>query len=66
MKSWKTTAAGIASAVAALANAASAWLDNDPATNPDWVLVGSVLAAAVGLLWARDNNKRSEDVGAGR
>jgi len=64
VKSWKTTAAGIAAAIAAIATAASAYLDGDPATEPEWGIVVAALSAAIGLFMARDNDKRSEDVGA--
>lgn len=64
MRSWRTTLAGIAVIIAALATAVSAQFDGDPATVPQWETVLTLAAAGVGLLWARDNNKRSEDVGA--
>jgi hypothetical protein len=60
--SWKTTTAGIAAAVAAIANAISAQFDGDPATNPEWGLVIAAVSAAVGLFKARDNDVSSEDV----
>lgn len=66
MKSWKTTLAGIAGVVAAVASAVQAQFDGNPATVPDWGLVGALLATGVGLLLARDNNKTSEQVGARR
>jgi hypothetical protein len=65
MKSWKTTVCGILAAVAAgITLVAIPMLDNDPATTANW---GAFLAAAVaglGLLFARDHDKTSEDVGA--
>ena len=64
MKSWKTTVAGIAGVVAAIASAIQAQFDGNPATVPDWGLVGALLATAIGLLFARDNDKTSEAVGA--
>ena len=64
MKSWKTTLAGIAAVVAALAAAVAAKLDGDPATVADWGAVLAALSAGAGLLFARDNDKTSEDVGA--
>lgn len=64
MKSWKTTASGIAVIVAALANAAVSMLDNNPSTNPDWNALFVAVAAGVGLVIARDNKVTSEDVGA--
>lgn len=64
MKSWKTTAAGVAAAIAAIATAAKALWDGDPATSPEWGVVAAAVSAAIGLFLARDNDKRSEDVGA--
>ena len=64
MKSWKTTVAGIAGVIAAIATAVQAQFDADPATVPDWAMVGGLLAAGIGLLLARDNNKTSEQAGA--
>ncbi len=66
MQSWKTTLAGIAAIVAAVATAVSAHFDNDPATLPDWTMVIAVITAGVGLVLARDNDKSSEQVGAGK
>ena len=66
MKSWKTTLAGIAAIVAAVATAVSAQFDNDTATVPDWTLVIGMITAGVGLVLARDNDKTSEQVGAGK
>lgn len=66
MKSWKTTLAGIAAIVAAVATAVSAQFDNDPATLPDWTMVIAMITAGVGLVLARDNDKSSEQVGAGK
>jgi hypothetical protein len=67
MKSWKTTAAGILIAIAAIATAAGALLDGDPATTVDMeLLLTAVMGglAAAGLIAARDNDKTSEDTGA--
>lgn len=66
MKSWKTTLAGIAAIVAALATAVSAQFDNNPATVPDWTMVIGMITAGVGLVLARDNDKTSEQVNAGK
>lgn len=61
--SWKTTAAGIAAIVVLLGNAAVALLDGDTATNVDWSsLFAGVSAGLIGI-FARDNNKSSEEVG---
>jgi anti-sigma-K factor RskA len=66
MKSWKTTLAGVAAIVAAVATAVSAQFDNNPATVPDWTLVIGMITAGVGLMFARDDDKTSEQVGAGK
>jgi hypothetical protein len=62
--SWKTTAMGIAGILGIIAGVAKALLDNDPSTNPDWTMVLSGLTAGLTGLFARDNNKSSEAVGA--
>ena len=62
--SWRTTTAGIAAIVAALATAAVALFDADPLTTPDWGAVGAAFMAGDGLLAARDNKVSSEQAGA--
>ena len=64
MKSWKTTVAGILTALIPALTAASAFLDNDPLTIPDWGLAIAGITAGLGLLFARDNNVTSEGAGA--
>jgi len=65
MRSWKTTTCGILAAVAAgITLVAVPLLDEDPATVANWGAFGATLAAAIGLLFARDNDKSSEDAGA--
>jgi hypothetical protein len=64
MKSWKTTTAGIAAIVAALATALGALFDADPLTMPDWGAVGAAVMAGIGLIAARDNGVTSEQAGA--
>lgn len=61
----KTTTVGITAFLALLGQVLAARFDADPNTIPDWEAL--VLAAFVMLhgLFARDNDKRSEDVGAG-
>ena len=62
--SWKTTAAGITSIIAAVAGALNLMFDGSTLTNPDWTsVVASVTAGIVGIA-ARDNDKSSEDVSA--
>lgn len=62
--SWKTTLAGVCTVLAAISAAGKMMLDNDPATNPDWTLAIGAVTAGLGLIFARDNNKTSEDVAA--
>lgn len=62
--SWKTTTAGIAAIVAALATAVGALFDADPTTLPDWGAVAAAVLAGIGLIAARDNNVTSEQAGA--
>jgi ABC-type cobalamin transport system permease subunit len=64
MKSWKTTVGGIGAILAAVGGALNLLFDNNPATNPDWTGVVSAVTAGVGLIFARDNDKTSEDVKA--
>ncbi len=49
-----------------MATALTAQFDNDPATVPNWTMVISMITAGVGLVLARDNDKTSEQVGAGK
>lgn len=64
MKSWKTTAAGVLTALIPVLNAVQAFIDGDPATVPDWGLAIAALTAGLGLIFARDNNVSSEEAGA--
>lgn len=65
MKSWKTTAAGIAAIVAAVATAIVAEFDGNPATTAEWGVVITAVVTGIGLLFARDNKVTSEEAGAG-
>lgn len=62
--SWRTSGAGIAAIVTALAGAASVLLDADPATVPDWTAIVAAVMAGLGLLFARDDKVTSEQSGA--
>lgn len=64
VKSWRTTAAAVAGLLVLLGNAATALLDSDPATMPNWDAIFVMGAPLVGLLFARDNSVSSEDAGA--
>lgn len=63
LNSWKTTTVAVLLAVNGILTAVMAMLDADPATNPDWNLVVSLIVAAVGMLLARDADKSSQDAG---
>jgi hypothetical protein len=66
MKSWKTTLCGILGLVAsAITLIALPLIDADPATTVNWGAVMAAVATAAGLFMARDNDKTSEQVGAG-
>lgn len=61
-KSWKTTLAGLGALLAVLGPALNAQFDGKPETAPQWDLVlSATFACAVGL-FARDNDKSSEQV----
>lgn len=62
--SWRTTTAGIAAIVVAVATAVVALFDADPLTVPDWGAVAAAVMAGIGLLAARDNKVSSEQAGA--
>ena len=64
MKSWHTTLAGIGAILSAIGAALTAQFDADPATVAQWATLVPAIIAGVGLILARDNNKRSESVGA--
>ena len=61
--SWRTTVAGILTILGALASAGKALVDNDPATNPDWMLISTAVATGWGLITARDAKVSSEAMG---
>ena len=63
--SWKTTAGGISGILVVVFGAVQLMLDGKPETNPDWTLVIGAITAGIGLIFARDNNKTSEQVDAG-
>lgn len=62
-KNWKTTGAGLAAILVAGGAALTALTDADPLTNPDWASLLAAIIAGVGLLFARDADKSSEQVG---
>ena len=64
MVSWKTTVMGVCAILSAVVGAVKLLVDGDPATNPDWTAVIAAVAAGIGLIAARDNDKTSESAGA--
>lgn len=64
-RSWKTTSAGIATIVTTVMGIVQKLTDNDQSTNPDWNTVVPILIVSIGSIFARDNNRSSEQVGAG-
>lgn len=63
IKSWKTTAAGVAGIVIAIASCVQALLDGDPATVPNYEVALAAVITGLGLIFARDNNVSSEAAG---
>jgi len=64
MKSWKTTLLGVCMILGSLGSAGVAYLDGNPETVANWETVLVALTGGFGLIFARDNDKASEDVGA--
>jgi hydrogenase/urease accessory protein HupE len=62
--SWKTSAAGIAAIVVAIASCVQAAFDGDPATVPSYEVAIAAVITGLGLLFARDNAVSSESAGA--
>ena len=63
-KSPKTTTVAVMLAAAALLTAAAAQFDGTAETVADWNHAIELCVIAVGLLFARDGDKTSEEVGA--
>lgn len=63
--SWKTTTAAILGIISsAITLIALPLLDNDPNTSANFPAFIAAATLAAGLLFSRDNDKSSEDVGA--
>jgi hypothetical protein len=62
--SWKTTLLGVGGVLTTIGGVLTAVFDADPATTVNLPIVISTLTVSFGLIFARDNDKASEDVGA--
>jgi hypothetical protein len=62
-KSWKTTSLGITGLVVAIGPVISELFSKTHGANIDWTKTGGMVALAVGLIFARDNDKSSKSVG---
>ena len=62
--SWKTTLMGICSIGTAIFGVVLAIIDGDPTTTVNWEVTIAAITAGAGLIFARDNDKTSETVGA--
>jgi len=58
MKNTKTTLAGIGAILVAIGGALAALFDNDPATNVDLTVTVAAVTAGIGLIWAKDAEKK--------
>jgi hypothetical protein len=59
--SWKTALSGIAAIGVGFFEIANGFTNGKPI---DWALAGTSISTGIGLIFARDNNKTSEEVGA--
>ncbi len=62
--SWKTSALGISAILVGVGAFLKAANDGDPSTVADMPALFAAVLAGIGLIFARDNNKSSEQVGA--
>lgn len=62
--SYRTTILGVIAIITAVANAAQAVFDNNPATVFDLETTIAAVSAGLGLIFARDNKVTSERAGA--
>lgn len=62
--SWKTSALGLSAILIAGGAYLKAASDGDASTVPDTAALVAAVLAGIGLLFARDNSKSSEAVGA--
>ncbi len=62
--SWKTSTASISGLVVLVAATLKQLTDGDVNTNPDWNIVVPLFITSLTGIFARDNDKSSEQVGA--
>jgi hypothetical protein len=60
MKNTKTTLAGIGAILVAIGGALKAIFDGDPSTNIDLASTIAAATAGIGLIWAKDAEKKPE------
>ena len=60
MKNTKTTLAGIGAILVAVGGAMKALFDGDPGTNLDLTTTIAAVTAGIGLIWAKDAEKKPE------
>ena len=60
MKNTKTTLAGVGAILIAIGGALKAVFDNDPTTNLDLTTTIAAVTAGIGLIWAKDADKKPE------
>jgi len=60
MKNTKTTLAGVGAILVAVGGALKALFDNDPSTNLDLTTTIAAVTAGIGLIWAKDAEKKPE------
>ena len=60
MKNTKTTLAGIGAVLVAIGGAMKALFDGDPSTNLDITTTIAAVTAGIGLIWAKDAEKKPE------
>jgi hypothetical protein len=59
--SWKTALSGLVAVCVGVSEIANGLVNGKPI---DWTLAGTSISTGIGLIFARDNNKTSEEVGA--
>jgi len=60
MKNTKTTLAGVGAILVAVGGALKAIFDGDPSTNVDLTTTIAAVTAGIGLIWAKDADKKPE------